>query len=204
MRRRSHLAEHPRQQERRQAHRRFRDRRHRLPDRPPHPARGACRGQVQPRRLDGRQGTAQGRSVHRVRDGGGEHGHRRCRRRAEDGRRRRAHRCLDRLGHRRGRHHLRGVGDAAREGATPCQPVLRARPHHQHGLGQRLDPLWAQGPQPFGGHGLLNRRACDRRQLAHHRHGRRRRDGGRRRRIPGQPAVDGGLCRLPGALDRLQ
>ena len=69
-------------------------------------------------------------------------------------------------------------------------------------VGLCLDRARAQGPEPRGGHRLLDRRACDRRRRAADRARRCRRDGGRRHGIAGQPPVAGRLCRLPGAVDR--
>ena len=51
---------------------------------------------------------------------------------------------------------------------------------------------------------LLDRRACDRRCGAADRARRCRRDGRRRDRIADQPALDGGLCGLPRAVDGVQ
>ena len=51
-------------------HRRFQGRRPRLPDRLPDSARRRLRRHLQPRSLDGAEGAAQGRRLHRLRDGG--------------------------------------------------------------------------------------------------------------------------------------
>ena len=52
------------------------------------------------------------------------------------------------------------------KGPRRDQPVLHSGPADQSRLRLRLDPLRAQGPEPFGGNGLLDRRACHRRLLA--------------------------------------
>ena len=102
------------------------------------------------------------------------------------------------------RRHRRRRDHAARRGPAPHQPVLHSRPADQSRLRPGLDPPRLQGPEPCRGHGLLDRRACHRRRGAADRARRRRRDGRRRHRIAGLPAVARRLCRLPGAVDRLQ
>ena len=92
----------------------------------------------------------------------------------------------------------------ARARAAPHQPVLHPRPHHQSGLRPGFDPPRPQGPQPRGGHRLLDRRARHRRRRPADHLRRRRRHGGRRRRSAGDAAVDRRLRRLPGAVDRSQ
>ena len=69
----------------------------------------------------------------------------------------------------------------AREGPGPGQPALRPRPADQPHLRPGLDQIRADGPEPRGGHRLLDRRAFDRRRGADDQ-GRRRRHHARRRR----------------------
>ena len=61
----------------------------------------------------------------------------------------------------------------------------------------------SEGPEPRRGHRLLDRRARHRRCRPADCAGRCRRDGGRRHGVAGQPYLARGLCRLPGALDRI-
>ena len=61
-----------------------------------------------------------------------------------------------------------------------------------------------EGPEPFGGDRLLDRRARDRRRQPADRARRRRRDGRRRHRIAGLPPGDRRLRRLQGAVDAFQ
>ena len=91
----------------------------------------------------------------------------------------RAHRRDDRLGHRRAARHHRGRAHLARERAAPALAVLHSVEPDQSGLGPCLDPLRLQGPEPRRGHGLLDRRARDRRRGAADPVGRCRRDGAR-------------------------
>ena len=109
-----------------------------------------------------------------------------------------------RIRHRRTRRHLRGLARPEGEGAAAPVAVLRSRPPHQPGVGPCLDHAPVEGAQSFGRHGLLHRRACDRRRGPPDRVGRCGRDGRRRRRIGGQSSRHGGLRRLPRAVDRLQ
>ena len=177
----------------------------RLQDRLPDPARRRHRRHLQPRPVDGAQGTAQGRSVHRLCHGGGHAGARRCRLAArasyEDQMR---DRRPDRLRHRRHRRHLRGLHHPRREGPAPGLAVLHPRPADQSCLRLRLDRARPQGAEPRGRHRLLDRRARHRRCRAPDRPRRRRRDGGGRHGIAAQPPVDRRLRRLPGPVDRLQ
>ena len=73
------------------------------------------------------------------------------------------HRRADRLRHRRHRGHRRDRDHAARARAAPGVAVLHSRPHHQSRVRLRLDRARPQGPEPRGGHRLLDRRARDRR-----------------------------------------
>ncbi len=82
-----------------------------------------------------------------------------------------------------------GALTVAREGPAPAVAVLHSLEPHQSGLGPCLDPLRLQGPEPCGGDGVLDRRACHRRRGAAHHVGRRRRDGRRR-----QPKA--AVCRI--------
>ena len=61
----------------------------------------------------------------------------------------------------------------------------------------------SEGSEPRRGHRLLDRRACHRRCRPADRARRCRRDGGGRHGIAGQPHLARGLCRLPGAVDRI-
>ena len=110
----------------------------------------------------------------------------------------------DRLRHRRCRRHCRNLAAAARPRPAPGVAVLHSRPAHQSRFGLRVDRPRSQRPQPRRGHRLLDRRACHRRCRPADCAGRCRRDGGGRHRIAGQPHFARGLCRLPGAVDRLQ
>ena len=83
--------------------------------------------------------------------------------------------------------HRRDRGHAARQGPAPRIAVLHSRPPHQPRLRLRLDRVRPQGPEPFGRHRLLDRRARHRRRGAADRARRCRRDGGGRHRIAGQP-----------------
>ena len=62
---------------------------------------------------------------------------------------------------------IEGIADtadhAARKRPAPGVAVLHSRPHHQSRLRLRVDRVRPQGPQPRGGHRLLDRRACHRR-----------------------------------------
>ena len=102
-------------------------------------------------------------------------------------------RRADRLGHRRPRRHLRRLDHPARDGAAPHFAVLHSRPADQSRQRPCLDRPQAQGPEPRGGHRLLDRRACDRRRRAADRARRRQCDGGGRRGIGGQSPC---ACRL--------
>ena len=92
-----------------------------------------------------------------------EPGARRCQLASRDRRGPLRHRHHDRLRHRRPLRHRRHRDPA--EGARPAQgiAVLHPRPPDQSRLGLRLDRARPEGPQPCGGHGLFDRRACDRR-----------------------------------------
>ena len=67
------------------------------------------------------------------------------------------------------------------KGPGPRQPALRPRPPDQPHLRPGLDQIRPDGPQPRGGHRLLDRRSLDRRRGADDQ-GRRRRHHARRRR----------------------
>ena len=145
--------------------------------------RGSAPGRLQPRRLDGAQGAAPGRRLHRLRHERRDAGAARRRLGAEDLRGGNRDRRPDRLGHWRTWRHLRRLGDLARKRAAPHLAVFHSRPAHQSGQRTCLDRAQSQGPQPRGGHRLLDRRARDRRRRAADRPRRRQRDGRRRRRI---------------------
>ena len=150
-----------------------------------------------PRQACRPQGPAPGRPVHRLRD----------RRRRTGARRRRAyrhgpgpqgaHRRLDRLGHRRLAGDRKRIAGAGRERAGARQPALRPRAPDQPHLGPGLDQIRADGPEPLGGHGLLDGRALDRRCRADDQGRRCRHHARRRRRKHDQPAGRGRL--RPGA-----
>ena len=91
-----------------------------------------------------------------------------------------------------------------RERPAPGQPVLHPLGADQPGQRPGLDPLRLQGPEPRGGHRLLDRRARHRRRGPADRARRRRRDGGRRRRGRDLPARHRRLRGGARAVDRLQ
>ena len=129
------------------------------------PARRRHRRHLQSRPVDGAEGAAQGRRVHRLCDVRGDAGARRCRLASEDAMRSRSRTGVhDRLRHRRHRGHRRDRDHAARARAAPGVAVLHSRPHHQSRLRLCLDRARAQGSEPCGRHRLLDRRACHRRR----------------------------------------
>ncbi len=190
--------------ERRQKDRPLRGLRHRLPDRLHGPARRRLKRHLQSRSVDGAEGAAQGRRIHRLRHVRGAPGARRRRLEAADLRRADHKRRADRLRHRRHRRHRRNRAHLARERPAPGVALLHPRPHHQSRLRPRVDRIRPQGPQPFGGHRLFDRRPRHRRRRAHGRARRCRRDGGGRHRIAGQPHGARRLRGLARALDRVQ
>ena len=101
------------------------------------------------------------------------------------------HRHLDRLGNRRPRPASPRPSITA-EGARSAQAVavLHPGPPDQSRLRIRLDRARPEGPQPLGGHRLLDRRACHRRRRPADCARRCRRDGRRRHRIADQPDLD--------------
>ena len=157
------------------------------PDRLRRPARRRHRRHLQSRPVDGAEGPAQGRRLHHLRDVRGRAGARRCRLASLDRRGSLRHRHDDRLRHRRPLRHCRYRDPA--EGARTAQgvAVLHSRPPDQSRLGLCLDRARPEGPEPFGGHGLLDRRACDRRRQPADRARRCRCDGRRRHRIADLP-----------------
>ena len=164
LRRRGDVAAPARGRERRQQDRHVRRLRHLLQDRLRDPARRRHRRHLQSRSVDGAEGAAQGRRVHRLSP---------CARRRQalddagwkptSYEEQTTHRRADRLRHRRRRRHRRDRDHPAREGPAPGVAVLHSRPHHQSRLRLCLDRVRPQGPEPRGGHRLLDRRACDRR-----------------------------------------
>ena len=187
-----------------QEDRHLRGLRHLLQDRRRDPGRRRHQRHLQSRPVDGAEGAAQGRQVHRLCDVRGQAGARRFRLEAEDAGRAVRHRRDDRRGHRRRRRHRRHGDHAARARAAAGVAVLHSRPHHQSRLGLCLDRARAEGSELGGGHRLLDRLARDRRRRADDRARRRRRHGGGRHGIAGQPDLARGLCRGARALDRLQ
>ncbi len=75
---------------------------------------------------------------------------------------------------------------------------------HQPRLGPGLDQIRLQGAESRRRHGVLDRRACDRRCRAADPVGRRRCDGRRRRRSGRVPDRPRRLCRRARAVDRVQ
>ncbi len=135
----------------------------RLQDRLHDPARRRLQRHLQSRSVDGAEGAAQGRRLHRLRHVRGDAGARRRRLEAEDARRAEHDRRADRLRHRRHRGHRRNRHHAARERPAPGVAVLHPRPHHQSRLRLCLDRARPEGPQQRGGHRLLDRRTRHRR-----------------------------------------
>ena len=68
------------------------------------------------------------------------------------------HRRADRLRHRRHRRHLRGLRHPDRARPAPHLALLHSRPPDQPRRRLRLDRARPQGPEPRGGHRLLDRR----------------------------------------------
>ena len=87
---------------------------------------------------------------------------------------------------------------------APRVAVLHSRAPDQSRLGLCVDHPWLEGSQPRRSHRLLDRGARHRRRRPADRAGRCRRDGGRRHGVAGQPHLARRLCRLPGAVDRIQ
>ena len=176
------------------------------------PARSPARFRAAPRRTASSIPTtgwsrrkAQGRSVHRLCDGGRRPGARRCRLASGEPMTTRS-RTGVLIGS--GIGGLQGIEEAAHHAArprpAPHQPVLHPRPPDQPRLRPGLDPPRPQGPEPCGGHRLLDRRARHRRRRPADRARRCRRDGRRRRRIAGLPHRHGRLRRRQGAVDPFQ
>ncbi len=179
--------------------------RHLLQDRLHDPARRRLRRHLQSRSMDGAEGAAQGRRLHRLSP---------CARRAR--------RSTMPAGSRQsyedqittgvligsGIGGIEGIADTAitlhEKGPRRVSPFFIPGRIINLASGYRLDRARPQGPQPRGGHRLLDRRACDRRRGAHDRARRCRRDGGGRHRIAGQPHGAGGLCGAARAVDRFQ
>ena len=133
-----------------------------------HRLRGAAgrrqRRDLQRRRLDGAEGPAQGRHLHPLRGGRGRAG---AARRGMDARGRggpAADRGHHRLGDRRAGDDRRDFDHPAGQGAAAGVAVLHSREPDQSRLGAGVDPARVQGAEPFGGHRLLDRGACDRRR----------------------------------------
>ena len=103
---------------------------------------------------------------------------------------------------------LSGIADTALllEGTRAAQSlaVLHSGAPDQSRFRLCLDRARPQGPQPFRGDRVFDRRACDRRWCPPDCARRRRRHGGGRDRIADLPAGDGGILRGARALDRLQ
>ena len=78
-------------------------------------------------------------------------------------------------------------------GPRPRQPAFRPRPPDQPYLGPGLDQIRADGAEPRGRHGVLDRRAFDRRRGADDQGRRCRHHAGGRRREHRQSAGRGGL-----------
>ena len=131
-------------------------------------------------------------------------GARRCRLASARVRRPDRQRRADRLRHRRRRGHRGNRAAAARPRPAPRVAVLHSGPDHQSRVRLRIDRARAQRTQPRRGHCLFDRRACHRRCRPADRARRRRCHGGGRHGIAGQPHLGRRLCRLPGAVDRLQ
>ena len=163
------------------------------------------RRQVQSRRLDGAEGTAQGRRLHHLS---------RWRRPS-----RRSRIPASRPTRRRSRKRtgvLIGSGIGGLVGIADTSILLKEKGP------RRVSPFFIPGrlinlaagyvsiqhrpqrAQPRRRHRLLDRRACHRRRRAAGRAGRCRRHGGGRHRKPDLPHRHGRLRRLPRAVDRLQ
>ena len=94
---------------------------------------------------------------------------------------------------------LSGIADTAlllkERGPRKVSPFFIPGPPDQSRLRLCVDRARPQGPQPCRGHGLFDRRACDRRCQPADRARRCRCDGGGRNRIADLPAGDGGILR---------
>ncbi len=194
-----------RRRERRAPHREVRRLRPARQDRLPDPARRRLRRHLQSRPVDGAEGAAQGRRVHHLS---------RCARPRQ---------ALDDAGWKPTSYEdqiatgvLIGSGIGGIEGIAETAIMLKERGP------RRVSPFFIpgrlinlasgyvsiehglKGPNhavvtacSTGAHAIGDAGAADRARRC-------RRDGGGRHRIAGQPHLDGGLCRLPGAVDRLQ
>ena len=175
-----------------------------MPDR----GAGAARrrpGRLPSRRVDGAEGTAQGRRLHPVRRRRRDPGPEGRELGAPDLRGRDRDRRADRFGHRRPAGHRRRRRAAAREGPAPSVAVLHSRPTDQSGQRPGVDHAQAEGPQPFRRHRLLDggprhrRRGASGRARRRHDHGRGRRRIGLHahwhRRLRGLPRTYHGLQR---------
>ena len=151
-----------------------------------------------------RQGPAQDGRFHRLhaRRGGG--GGRGCRVDAGGRGRPGTDRRPDRIRYRRPQDHLRRLDHDERARPPSRDAVLHPGHADQPGFGAGLDPLRLQGAQPFGGDGLRDRRACDRRRGADDHARRCRRDGRRRRGGGGLQDRHRGVRVGEGAFHRLQ
>ena len=176
-----------------------------LQDRRHDPARRRHRRHLQSRPVDGAEGAAQGRQLHRLRDV------RRDARRSRmpagspttpDEQNATGVMIGSGIGGVEGIAETAIVLQGAR--AAPGVAVLHSRPPDQSRLRLRVDRARAEGPEPRGGHRLLDRRARDRRRRPADRARRCRRDGGGRHGIAGQPHLARRLCRRARAVDRLQ
>jgi hypothetical protein len=90
------------------------------------------------------------------------------------------------------------------KGPRRVSPVLHSRTSHQPDLRPGLDPPRPARAEPRRGHRLFHRRACHWRRGPVDRARRCRGDGCRRRRSRHLPDRACGICRLQGALHRLQ
>ncbi len=102
------------------------------------------------------------------------------------------------------RGHRRDGDHPARERPAPRLAVFHPRPADQSRQRSRLDHAQSEGSQPFGGDGLLDRRACDRRRRASRRARRRHRHGRRRRGIGGQSSLARRVRGMPRPVDGIQ
>ncbi len=187
------------------AHREIRRLRHHLQDRRPGSARRRLGRHLQSRRLDGAQGAAQGRRLYHLSPWAA------------------ATQALnDADWHPRdyddqivsgvligsGIGGVEGIAETAlivaRPRSAPGVAVLHPGPAHQSRLRLCVDRAFAQGPQSRRGHRVLDRRARHRRRRPADRARRCRRDGGGRHGIAGQSHIACRLCRVPGAVDRIQ
>ena len=96
------------------------------------------------------------------------------------------------------------IAGAGRKGPGPGFAALRPWPPDQPDLGPGLDQVRADGPEPRGGHRLLDRSALDRRRGADDQGRRCRRDAGGRSGRHGLPARRGRFRPGPRAQHELQ